>query len=68
VTDALAKRAYSVPEAAAAVSQSEATIRRALHSTDPTAFPPPLSAKRAGKKLLIPATELDRWVASLPNA
>jgi hypothetical protein len=60
--------AYSVAEAAEAVSMSIDTIRRAMKATDPAAFPPPLRAKRTPKKTLILAQELDRWVDSLPDA
>ena len=38
--------AYGIKEAAAAVGMSEATLRKAINTTDPTAFPPPLRAKR----------------------
>lgn len=70
MTNNLARVAYSVEEAATATSMSVSTIRRALRSTDPAAFPPPLRAKKAGLKgkLLIPATELSRWLESLPDA
>jgi len=72
-TPQLPQIAYSVEDAAKAVAQSVATIRRAIHTTgvdkDGNAtFPPPLKAKRAGNKLLIPADELRAWVASLPDA
>lgn len=62
-----ARLVYTVEEAADAVRQSVATIRRAIHTTDPNAFPPPLRAKRTSRKHLIPADELARWVASLPD-
>lgn len=60
--------AYSVEEAATATSMSVSTIRRALRSTDPAAFPPPLRAKKADGRLVIEATELRTWVAGLPKA
>lgn len=64
--------AYTVNHAAKAVDQSPVTIRRAIHSTDPNAFPPPLRAKRAGTgdkaPYLIPRDALIAWVASLPDA
>jgi hypothetical protein len=66
------KTAYSIPEAAAETSVSEAIIRRALKATDPKAFPPPLRAKRLGNgssaKQLIAGDELARWFASFPDA
>lgn len=77
MTDALAKVAYTVPEAAAAASVSVSTVHRAIHTTgvdtdgNPT-FPPPLRAKKAGTGpkagLRIEADELRRWVASFPDA
>lgn len=64
--------AYSVEGAAEAVSVSPQTIRRALRSTDPKVFPPPLRAKRAGSEakpsFRILASELVRWVNSWPDA
>ncbi len=64
--------ALSIAAAAKAVGQSPDTIKRAIRATDPDTFPPPLRAKRAGRAAnaayLIPVTELERWVASLPDA
>jgi predicted DNA-binding transcriptional regulator AlpA len=60
--------AYKLKDAAEAVGQSQATLRRAIHATDPTAFPPPLRAKSTSRGFLILATELDRWLGSLPDA
>lgn len=68
MTERPGKVAYTVDEAADATSLSVSTVRRALRSTDPSAFPPPLRAKRAGTKQLIEADELRRWVASFPDA
>lgn len=64
------KVAYTVLEAAEAVSLSHATIRRAIHTTNPNSFPPPLRAKQAGGpggKYLISVDELKRWFESLPD-
>jgi hypothetical protein len=58
---------YTIEEAAEAVRMSVTTIRRAIHTTDPHSFPPPLKAKQASRRQLIPADELARWVASLPD-
>ena len=67
-----APMAYSVADAAKAAGMSATTIRRAIRSTDPRAFPPPLKAKRAGEgigsKHLILATDLAAWLASFPDA
>ena len=60
--------AYKLHEAAEAARQSVATMRRAIHATDPNAFPPPLKAKRAGKDYLITADDLRDWLDSLPDA
>jgi hypothetical protein len=66
------KVAYTLAEAAEATGLSRATLHRAIHTTDPRSFPPPMWAKRAGTdgrgKYLIPAKELERWVESLPDA
>src|SRR5690606_1383311 len=55
-------------EAAEAARQSVATMRRAIHATDPNSFPPPLKAKKAGKGYLITADDLRDWLDSLPDA
>ncbi len=66
--------AYSLPEAAAAIGISEATLRKAINTTDPASFPPPLKAKRVGKTgskkfaYSISAGELARWHDSLDDA
>jgi hypothetical protein len=70
------KLAYTIDEAAEAVSVSVATIRRAIKATDPKAFPPPLKAKRLAAKssekesgaYRIPHAELTAWVESLQDA
>jgi predicted DNA-binding transcriptional regulator AlpA len=52
--------------------QSESTIRRAVHATDPTAFPPPLKAKKQGTHPKAPLQflrrELDAWLEQFPDA
>ena len=66
------KLAYTIDEAAEAVSVSVATIRRAIAATDPRAFPPPLQAKRLGKEARAPyritRSALTAWVESLQDA
>lgn len=66
------KLAFSITEAAALTPFSARTIDRATHATDPKSFPPPLRTKRAGigptAKRLILASELKRWLDSLPDA
>lgn len=67
-----AKVAYTVTEAASAAGVSEAVIRRALHATDPAAWPPPLRSKRIGHATnaphLIPADWLRAWIDAFPEA
>lgn len=64
------KLAYSLSEAAGLASVSEKTLRRAIHATDPRAFPPPLKAKRMGvsgaQRIL--HTELMAWLERFPDA
>lgn len=64
--------ALPLAEAAAAVGLSVDTLKRAIHATDPTGFPPPLRAKRAGNAsnagYLVLVSELERWVNSFPDA
>ena len=71
------KLAYTIDEAAEAVSVSVATIRRAIAATDPKAFPPPLKAKRLAAKssdkeargaYRITHSALTSWVESLQDA
>jgi hypothetical protein len=60
---------YDLPAAAEATCMGISTLRRALNATDPTKFPPPLSAVRDGKgRKLITRAELERWAQSLPPA
>jgi hypothetical protein len=65
------KLAYTLGEAAAAASVSEATLRRAIHTWDPSSFPPPLRAKRAGHgpnaRYLVMREDLVAWLDSLPD-
>lgn len=66
----------SLPEAAEEVGVSVDTLRRAIHATDPAQFPPPLAAKRMTKRgstdrnapYRIPASALQAWIDSLPDA
>lgn len=60
--------AYSLKEAAEQVQQSVDTLRKAIRTTELGAFPPPLKAKRDGKKYLVLHAELVRWAESLPDA
>ena len=64
--------AYSLPDAAKAAGVSVDTLRKAIHATDPAAFPPPLRAKRKGTSehapYYITPSELARWVDSWPDA
>jgi hypothetical protein len=64
------ERLFTLQEAAELTSFSVDTMRRAIHTTDPRSFPPPLYAKRAGSggKFLILQSELTRWMHDLPDA
>lgn len=58
------QRAFSPAEAAAAYGVGESTIRRAIRKAVPDGkFPPPLPAKRKGKKgaISIHVDALDEW-------
>jgi excisionase family DNA binding protein len=55
-----AKLAYSLPEAADAVSVSQDTLRRAIRAGD-------LPFRRVGVKYLIATADLLAWFESLPS-
>lgn len=60
---------YTIPDAAEQVSQSVNTIRRAIHATGAEKDgPPPLRAKRDGRKYLIEHEALVAWASSLKDA
>ncbi len=63
------KMLLTLSEAAARVPWSVDIIRKAIHATDPAAFPPPLKAKRGprGQHIIRPV-DLQAWVDSLPDA
>ena len=52
--------AYTIPEAALAVSVSTDTIRAAIRRGD-------LAPRYVGRKAIIPASELDAWLHALPS-
>ena len=63
------RRLLTLAQAADSVGYHESVMRRAIHATDPTAFPPPLKAKRDGKgRYRIRPVDLDAWVDSLEDA
>lgn len=53
--------AYTLEEAAQQVGLSEKTLRRAIHATDPNAFPHPLPAVRLGKGYRVLHDDLVEW-------
>lgn len=59
-----AEAAYTIPEAAAIKRVSPDVIRRAIKATEG----PFIRAKKVGRGYRIPASELDRWFASLEDA
>lgn len=64
-----AQLAMTLTEVAAVTPFSVKTLRRAVHETDPEAFPPPLRAKRDSRgRLIVLTSELERFLASLPDA
>ena len=62
------KRLLTIEEAAASVGYHPSTLRRAIHTTDPSSFPPPLKAKKPGGTYRIRSADLDAWVDSLDDA
>ncbi|MGW8565705.1 hypothetical protein [Isoptericola sp. NPDC055881] len=61
--------AMTLAEAAALTPFSVDTLRRAIRETDPTAFPPPLRAKKDSRgRQIVLTRELERWLDSLPDA
>lgn len=72
MSTAIAPAAFKIADAVTYTGQSESTIRRAVHSTDPNAFPPPLKAKKKGTHPKAPLQflrrELDAWLESFPDA
>lgn len=63
------KLLLSLEEAAALTPYSVSTIRKAIRSTDPAAFPPPLKAKKDSKgKYAIRTADLESWIDELPDA
>lgn len=64
----LPKLAFTIKEAERSTGISAATITRAIHTTDPWSFPPPLHAKRAGSRYLVLTTDLMVWLESLRDA
>jgi hypothetical protein len=61
--------AFRLADAAARTPFSVPTLRRAIQATDPTAFPPPLRAKKDSKgRLIILPRDLEEWLDSLPDA
>lgn len=62
------KALMSIAEAAGETPFSIDTIRRAIHTTDPDVFPPPLRAKLGGGKYVIRDIDLRAWIDSLRDA
>ena len=72
MTTATSRIAYTIGQAAEQVGYSDKTIRKAIHATDPAAFPPPLKAKNGGSEkkpsYRILHADLMAWAESLPDA
>ena len=60
--------ALTPTDAAAAVGVSVATIRTAIHTSDPHGSVPPLPARRLGSRYLISRQDLESWFEALPAA
>jgi hypothetical protein len=59
----------TLDDAAARTPWSTSTLRRAIKTTDPHSFPPPLRAKRGPRgQHVILASELTRWMREMPDA
>lgn len=60
-------RRIQLREAAQIAGCSVATLTRAIHTTDPTSFPPPLAASRLGAssraRYLVREDVLAEWIA-----
>ena len=63
------KSLMSLEEAAAETPYTAKTLRRAIQTTDPKSFPPPLKAKRGARgAYAITDTALREWINSLKDA
>lgn len=63
------KPLMSVREVADLTPWSVDTIKRAIRATDPSAFPPPLKAKKGAKgAYAITAADFHAWIDSLEDA
>lgn len=59
----------SLAEAAAETPFSVKTLRKAIQTTDPASFPPPLRAKRGARgSYVITDDALREWIDDLPDA
>jgi len=61
--------AYSLKDAARVAAVSQATLKQAIHATDPNAYPPPLPAFRLGThdraRYRVRRDALEAWVDRL---
>ena len=58
----MTERLLTLTQAAEMTAMSVDTIRKAIRTTDPDAFPPPLRAKRASKGLRVLLSDLTAWM------
>ena len=63
------KALMTLKEAATETPYTEKLLRKAIHATDPGAFPPPLRAKAGSRgAYLITDRALREWIESLADA
>lgn len=63
------KMLLSLIEAAALTPFSSSTLRKAIRTTNPAGFPPPLRAKQDSKgRYMIRPADLQDWIDRLPDA
>lgn len=64
-------RAYLLKDIPSVVPVSLNTVQRAIHTTKPDAFPPPLRAKRVGHgltaKYMVLSADIDDWLERFPD-
>ncbi|MGN6127584.1 MAG: hypothetical protein ACTHON_13550 [Humibacter sp.] len=60
--------AVGINEAVRLIGVSPRIVRRAIRTSDPTSYPPPLRAKWMGRKYSIRVADLIEWWESLEDA
>lgn len=60
--------AMNLQDAALYTGVSERSLSRAIHATETVDGVPPLPARKLGRRYLVMREDLDKWLASLPEA